>query len=58
MFVSIHTQHEVESYGYYTDDLRRKAIWLPLSRSEYVGERNVSLSWLNIVSFLPSGLQW
>lgn len=42
MFVSIRTQHEAERNGYYTDDLRRKAIWPQLSRSAYVGERNVT----------------
>jgi len=34
MCVAMHTQCEEESNGYYTDDLRRKGIWLQLSRSE------------------------
>lgn len=57
MFVAMHTQCEEESNSYYTDDLSRKAIWLQLSRSEYVGGRNACLGWLNIVTFIHISVQ-
>lgn len=57
MFVAMHTHSEEESSSCYTDDLRGKAIWLQLSRSEWVRERNVCLSWLNIVTFIHFSVQ-